>query len=43
MGNLSRAAADLLEWSSVEFAYVEVADEYASSSSTSSYTCFCRR
>jgi len=33
MGNLSRAAADLLEWSSVEFAYVEVADEYASSSS----------
>jgi len=33
MGNLSRAAADLLEWSSVEFAYVELADEYASSSS----------
>jgi argininosuccinate lyase len=33
MGNLSRAAADLLEWSSVEFGYVELADEYASSSS----------
>jgi argininosuccinate lyase len=33
MGNLSRAAADLLEWSSVEFAYIELADEYASSSS----------
>jgi argininosuccinate lyase len=33
MGNLSRAAADILEWSSVEFAYVELADEYASSSS----------
>jgi len=33
MSNLSRAAADLLEWSSVEFGYVEVADEYASSSS----------
>jgi argininosuccinate lyase len=33
MGNLSRATADLLEWSSVEFAYLELADEYASSSS----------
>lgn len=33
MSNLSRVAADLLEWSSVEFGYVEVADEYASSSS----------
>jgi argininosuccinate lyase len=33
MGNLSRAAADLLEWSSVEFAYIELADEYDSSSS----------
>ena len=33
MANLSRAAADLLEWSNKEFGYVEVADEYASSSS----------
>jgi argininosuccinate lyase len=33
MSNLSRAASDLLEWSTVEFAYVELADEYASSSS----------
>jgi argininosuccinate lyase len=33
MSNLSRAATDLLEWSSVEFGYVELADEYASSSS----------
>jgi len=33
MGNLSRAAADLLEWSTVEFGYVELADEYTSSSS----------
>lgn len=33
MGNLSRAAADLLEWSTAEFGYVELADEYASSSS----------
>ncbi len=33
MGNLSRAAADLLEWSTVEYGYVELADEYASSSS----------
>ncbi len=32
-GNLGRAAADLLEWSTVEFGYVELADEYASSSS----------
>ncbi len=33
MSNLSRAAADLIEWSSVEFGYIELADEYASSSS----------
>ncbi len=33
MSNLSRAAADILEWSSVEFGYVELADEFASSSS----------
>jgi len=33
MGNLSRASADLLEWSSPEFNYIEVADEYSSSSS----------
>ncbi|MFP3950819.1 MAG: argininosuccinate lyase [Candidatus Bathyarchaeia archaeon] len=33
MGSLSRASTDLLEWSSEEFSYVEVADEYASSSS----------
>ncbi|MDP6458433.1 MAG: argininosuccinate lyase [Candidatus Bathyarchaeota archaeon] len=33
MGNLSRSAADLLEWSSVEFSYVELSDEYSSSSS----------
>jgi argininosuccinate lyase len=33
MSNLSRAAADLLEWSSIEFGYIELADEYASSSS----------
>jgi len=33
MGNLSRAATDLLEWSAVEYGYVELADEYASSSS----------
>jgi argininosuccinate lyase len=33
MSNLSRAAADLVEWSTKEFGYVELADEYASSSS----------
>jgi len=33
MSNLSRAASDILEWSTVEFGYVELADEYASSSS----------
>ncbi len=33
MSNLSRAAADLAEWSTKEFGYVELADEYASSSS----------
>ena len=33
MGNLSRAATDLLDWSAVEYGYVELADEYASSSS----------
>ncbi|UCH57099.1 MAG: argininosuccinate lyase [Candidatus Bathyarchaeota archaeon] len=33
ISNLSRVAADLLEWSTVEFGYVELADEYASSSS----------
>ncbi len=33
MSNLSRAAADLIEWSTKEFGYVELADEYASSSS----------
>ncbi len=33
MSNLSRAAADLIEWSSVEFNYIELAEEYASSSS----------
>ncbi len=33
MGDLSRVAADLLEWSGVEYGYVELADEYASSSS----------
>jgi len=33
MSDLSRVAADLLEWSTVEFGYVELADEYASSSS----------
>jgi argininosuccinate lyase len=33
MGNLSRAVADFLEWSTVEYGYVELADEYASSSS----------
>jgi argininosuccinate lyase len=33
MSNLSRAATDLLDWSTVEFGYIELADEYASSSS----------
>jgi len=33
MSSLSRAAADLIEWSTKEFGYVELADEYASSSS----------
>ena len=33
MSNLSRAAADLITWSTKEFSYVELADEYASSSS----------
>ena len=33
MSDLSRMAADLLDWSTVEFGYVELADEYASSSS----------
>jgi len=33
MSGLSRAAADLITWSTAEFGYVELADEYASSSS----------
>lgn len=33
MSNLSRVAADLIEWSAKEFGYVEVSDEYSSSSS----------
>jgi argininosuccinate lyase len=33
MSSLSRVAADLVEWSTVEFGYVELADEYSSSSS----------
>jgi len=33
MSSLSRVAADLTEWSTVEFGYVELADEYSSSSS----------
>jgi len=33
ISNLSRAAADLITWSTKEFGYVELADEYASSSS----------
>jgi len=33
MGDLSRIAADILEWSTVEFSYIELADEYTSSSS----------
>jgi len=33
MSNLNRAAADLITWSTKEYGYVELADEYASSSS----------
>ena len=33
MTDLSRLAADILEWSTVEFGYVELSDEYSSSSS----------
>lgn len=33
MSNLSRMAADLIEWSTKEFGYVELADQYSSSSS----------
>ncbi|MEM3055717.1 MAG: argininosuccinate lyase [Candidatus Bathyarchaeia archaeon] len=33
MSNLSRMAADLTEWSTREFGYIELADEYSSSSS----------
>ena len=33
MSSLSRAASDLIEWSTSEFGYVELADEYTSSSS----------
>jgi len=33
MSSLSRASADLVEWSTSEFGYVKLADEYASSSS----------
>ena len=33
MGDLSRIAADILEWSTFEFGYIELADEYTSSSS----------
>jgi argininosuccinate lyase len=33
MGDMSRIAADILEWSTVEFGYIELADEYTSSSS----------
>ena len=33
MGNMSRAAADLILWSSKEYGYVELSDEYSSSSS----------
>ena len=33
MSSLSRVAADLIEWSTIEFGYVELADEYSSSSS----------
>ncbi len=33
MSNLSRVAADFIEWSTKEFSYLEVSDEYSSSSS----------
>jgi len=33
MGDLSRIATDILEWSTVEFGYIELADEYTSGSS----------
>lgn len=33
MSNVSRTAADLIDWSRPEFGYVELADEYSSSSS----------
>ena len=33
MSSLSRVSADLVEWSTAEFGYVELADEYSSSSS----------
>ncbi|MBN1682331.1 argininosuccinate lyase [Candidatus Bathyarchaeota archaeon] len=33
MSNMSRIAADILEWSAIEYGYVELADEFASSSS----------
>jgi len=33
MSGLSRASSDLIEWSTLEFGYVELADEYSSSSS----------
>jgi len=33
LGNMSRAASDLILWSSKEFGYIELSDEYSSSSS----------
>jgi argininosuccinate lyase len=33
MSNLSRVAADFIEWSTKEFGYLEISDEYSSSSS----------
>jgi len=33
LGNMSRAAADIILWSSKEFSYIELSDEYSSSSS----------
>jgi argininosuccinate lyase len=33
MTDLSRLAADILEWSTIEFGYIELSDEYSSSSS----------
>jgi argininosuccinate lyase len=33
MADMSRIAADILEWCSVEFGYIELADQYSSSSS----------